>query len=42
MALFRYFKRESNAHCSSLPKPDGPLSDVVPAVSIVAANKEMK
>ena len=45
MALFHYLKQEPNNHCSSLlTKPDGPLSDVVPAASIVhvAVNKEMK
>ena len=45
MALFCYFKREPNNHCSSLlTKPAGPLSADVPAASIVhvAVNKEMK
>ena len=37
MSLFKYFQTKS-----SLPKPDGPLSTVVPSSSIVAANKEVK
>ena len=36
MSLFKYFQTKS-----SLPKPDGPLSTVVPSSSIVAANKEV-
>ena len=38
MALLRYFQRADPL----LPKPDGPLSTVVPSSSITAANKEVK
>ena len=38
MALLNYFQPAT----SMLPKPDGPLSRVIPASSIAAANKEVK
>ncbi len=38
MALFKYFQRSD----SVLPKPEGPLSAVVPASGIKAANAEVK
>ena len=38
MSLFKYFQLSN----SSLPKPDGRLSTVVPPSSITAANKEVK
>ncbi len=38
MALFKYFKPA----LSLLPKPDGPLSFIVPSTSIELANKEVK
>ncbi len=38
MALFKYFQRSD----SVLPKPEGPLSTVVPASGIKAANAEVK
>ena len=37
MTLHQFFKRES-----LLPKPDGPLSAIVPSKSIAAANKEVE
>ena len=37
MTLYKFFKRES-----LLPKPDGPLSAIVPSRSISAANKEVE
>ena len=37
MALFKFFKRDS-----PLPKPDGPLSAVVPSTSIAAANRKVE
>ena len=39
MALLRYFQQPADP---LLPKPDGPLSTVVPSSSITAANKEVK
>ena len=38
MAMLNYFQPAA----SVLPKPDGPLSRVIPAYSIAAANKEVK
>ena len=37
MAVFKFFKCDS-----PLPKPDGPLSAVVPSTSIAAANREVE
>jgi len=37
MALLKYLQ-----HTSALPKPQGPLSRVMPSSSIAAANKEVK
>ena len=41
MALYKYFHPQEQNNCL-LPKPDGPLSAVMPSSSILAANKEMK
>ena len=42
--LFKYFKQSGPAVEDSkvLPKPDGPLTFLVPSSSITAANKEVK
>ena len=37
MSLLKYFQKNP-----TLPKPDGPLSSVVPSSTIAAANKEVK
>lgn len=37
MALYKYFQSTS-----MLPKPDGPLSVIIPSSTIAAANKEVK
>ena len=39
MALLKYFQQHAD---TLLPKPDGPLSTVVPSSSITAANKAVK
>ena len=36
MALFKYYKLKDK-----LPKPDGPLSKLLPSSSILAANEEV-
>ena len=38
MSLLKYFQLSN----STLPKPDGPLSQVISSSSITAANKEVK
>ena len=37
MALFKYFKK-----ATSLPNPEGPLSDRMPPAAIYSANKEVQ
>ena len=42
MALLKYFKPTKAPMASTLPFPNGPLSEVMPSSSIEAANKEVK
>jgi len=39
IALLKYFKLKSD---SVLPNPNGPLSKLVPSLSIIAANEAVK
>ena len=41
MVLYKYFHPQEQNNCL-LPKPDGPLSAVMPSSSILTANKEVK
>ena len=43
MALLKYFKKTTRtAERTTLPNPEGPLSDLMPSSAIAAANSEVK